>query len=122
MAAAARRGESDAALKEIRNRLAALQSEIRSPSELEKNIERIRRSHMRALTKAATDYESTMPDLISQAAEVKIQNLEYAMDAFYDYVQHREDHESHEHVIGRAQVAQYLRDTLKATIKHFGRP
>ena len=75
---------------------------------------------MRVLNSAVADYEHTNPGPASRAAKRKIQNLEFALDAFNDFVRHRGDHESHEHVIGRSKVAQYLRDTLEDTIDHFG--
>jgi hypothetical protein len=122
MAAAARRGGPDAALKEIRNRLAALQSEITAPSDLERNIERVRQIHMAALTVAVAEYSGTPESQAGRAARMKIQNLEYAIDAFYDFVLGRGAHGSDEHVIGRARVARYLRDTLEEAIDHFGTP
>ncbi len=121
MAAAARLNEPDPALNEISNRLSALRSHCRPPSSLEEKIEQIRLVDMTALAAAVEDYASTLPGPAGQAARLKLEDLEYAIDAFYDYVQHREDHEDHEHVIGRAEVARYLRDTLEKTMAHFRR-
>lgn len=122
MAAAARRDDPDAPLKEIRNRLAALKSEIDRPSILENNIERVRKTHMRALSAAVAEYAGKPESPAGRAARIKIQHLGFAIDAFYDFVTNREDHESYEHVIGRARVAEYLLDTIEKTIDHFGTP
>jgi hypothetical protein len=77
---------------------------------------------MQALAAAVTEYAGTPESPAGRAARMKIQNLEYAIDAFYGFVLDRESHESGEHVIERARVAQYLRDTLEETIDHFGAP
>lgn len=121
MAAAARLNEPDPALSEISNRLSALRSKCRTPSGLEEEIEQIRSVDMTELASAVEDYASALPSAVGQAARLQLEDLEYAVDAFYDYVRHREDHEDHEHVIGRAEVARYLRDTLEKTMAHFRR-
>lgn len=122
MAAAARWNGPEAALKEIKNKLAALQAEIRSPSNLEKKIEHVRQTLMQALEAALAEYEATTARPVGRAARLKLQDLEFAVDAFYDFVVERESHTSDEHAIGRARVAKYLRDTLEETIDHFGTP
>jgi hypothetical protein len=121
VAAAARINEPDPALNEISDRLSTLRSDCRSPSSLEEKIQQIRLVDMPALAAAVEDYASTLPGQVGQAARLQLEDLEYAVDAFYDYVDHREDHEDHQHVIGRAEVARYLRDTLEKTMAHFDR-
>ena len=82
----------------------------------------VRETYMQALAAAVTEYAGTPESPAGRAARMKIQNLEYAIDAFYGFVLDRKSHESGEHVIERARVAQYLRDTLEETIDHFGAP
>jgi hypothetical protein len=121
VAAAAYPREPGHALEDVKNKLVTLREKCKIPSELEKNIEQFR-SDMRALVLAVDRFGAgaTLPEPAKRANRSKLQDLEYAVDAFYDYVKGRRDRADHVHVIGRAEVARYVRDAIESTIEHFG--
>lgn len=121
MAAAARWGEPETALKKIKDQLAALRSEVRYPSVLEPKIAMVRQTHMDALAAAVAEYAGTPERPVGRAARLKIENVEIAFDAFCAFVLERDSHTSSEHATGRAEVAMFLRDALDAAIGHFNR-
>lgn len=118
MAAAGRRDQSDPALQEILDIIADLQSQCLVPSELEIGIE-LFQSDLEDLTRAVENFQRPLSEATKLAIRIKLQNLGYAVNAFYDYVQTRKGREDHIHVVGRAQVAQYLRDVLDDTLSYF---
>jgi hypothetical protein len=120
MAAAARNGDNDRALKEIEEKLANLQNRCRSPGSLERNIIRAR-ADARDLVAAIWTYQNvvSIPALSIRAITAMIQNLEDRLEAFNEYVELRGQHTDDEHMMGRVSMAQFVRVALQDMIDYF---
>jgi methionine synthase II (cobalamin-independent) len=119
--AAAARNEFEAALRDVIERLAGLQRQFGQPSELETRIEWFS-SEVDATALSVRWLQNTMGSpVLEQAVEDQFRKLEWAVDAFRNYVQSRGNRTDAEHVIDRTTVAANLWSALGETIGFFAK-
>lgn len=118
MAAAARQDDSERAIQEIQRRLANLLNRCGSPSDLERNISKVR-AEVKGLKAAVQAYQRIALPPSARAAKSMVQNIEDCVGAFYDFALLRDSHTDVEHLQGRVSMTQFVRASIEAMIDDF---
>jgi len=116
--AATTRGDgSDKTLSDVKKQLVDLNKKCQLPSQLEQEIFWF----VSQVTTVGSELELSMGALSEptrKAIKSKYRKLVRAVDAFRDYVQHRSGREDHIHVMGRAEVGEFVQDSLEDLVEY----
>jgi hypothetical protein len=118
VAAAAHSDAFDTALMDANANLSMLRNQCGLPSELEVNIGRFWYT-LNATSRSVQRLQDTCTAALRQAIGTQFRKVEFAADAFREYVQRRHLREDDAYLIQRANVAGWLIEVIDETISYF---